>query len=69
MTAIKKRGSHGGPRPGSGRPRVLEDRVSYRVNVERKDLDALNKLAAAKGESTMALVRRAIRQLLRRHGR
>jgi hypothetical protein len=65
----ERKSGRGGTRPGAGRPRVLEDSVSYRVNVERKDLDALDELAAAKDVSTMALVRRAIRQLLRRPGR
>jgi hypothetical protein len=69
MTAKQKRGQHGGRRPGAGRPRELDDLVAMRVLVEREDRDALNDLAAEKGVSAMGLVRRAIRQLLRRHGR
>lgn len=64
-----KSGSHGGRRPGAGRPRELKDPVAIKVLVEREDRDALNALAAEKTVSAMELVRRAIRQLLRRHGR
>ena len=53
----------------AGRPKELKSPVRVTVMLELEDRDALNDLAAAKGVSSMALMRRAIRQLLRRHGR
>ena len=69
MATKGKPGQHGGRRPGAGRPKELDDPVAMKVLVERENHTALNDLAAEKGVSVMSLVRRAIRQLLRRHGR
>ncbi len=67
--AAKRKSGRGGPRPGSGRPPILEEPVSYRVNLARSDHDALRDLAEETGVSAMELVRRAVRQFLRRRGR
>ena len=50
-----------------GAPKKLIDPVAYRVNVERIDLESLNALAEARGVPAMALMRRALRQFLRRN--
>ena len=42
MTARRKKASHGGRRPGAGRPRVLEDKVRIAVDIERADVEALD---------------------------
>lgn len=64
-----KKGGRGGPRPGSGRPRILQDPVPYSLDLERADHDSLRDLAAETGISARELVRRALRQFLRRRGR
>ena len=69
MTPRKKRGGHGGVRPGAGRPRTIEDPVSYRVNIEREDFDALRKMADGTGTSATEIVREAIRKTLARYFR
>lgn len=66
IMAAKK--THGGKRPGAGRPRVIEDPVPYRVILERRDWEALKRLSRDKGRSAMDLMRQALQQLLRRHG-
>lgn len=60
------RAQHGGPRPGSGRPRLVQDPERIAVDLERSDLNALRDLAAKRGTSVADLIRRAVSQLLRR---
>jgi len=55
-----KKGGRGGARPGSGRPRILEDPVSYRLDLERDDYDALRLMAQETGTSAQGIVRQAI---------
>ncbi len=52
-----------------GRPRLIHDPADLRIVVERADLDAIHEVAAEKGVSAASLVRKAIRQLLTKHGR
>ena len=65
--AAKRKGGRGGPRPGSGRPPILEDPVSYRVNLERDDYDALRQMAEETSTSAMKIARNAIHQVLTRY--
>ena len=46
MAARKKKASHGGKRPGSGRPPTLNDPVRYILSLERAEIDALETIAA-----------------------
>ena len=69
MAVKKKLTGRGGPRPGSGRPRIVRDPERIAVDLEKPDLDALRSLARDRGTSVANLIRRAVTQLLRRAGR
>ena len=69
MTASRKKASHGGRRPGAGRPRVLEDKVRIAVDIERADVEALEEIADDQERSVASLVRQAVSAFLRRRRR
>ncbi len=56
----------GGARPGSGRPKLVQDPVKLAVEFERPDVEALRALAEKRGASLADLLRRALRQYLGR---
>ena len=66
MAARRKKGSWGGPRPGSGRPRLFEKASDLTVRFPKEDLDALVAIAAIKGVSAAELVREAVGQYVAR---
>jgi len=53
-------GQMGGARPGSGRPRELDDRVRVTSYVERTEAEALERRAAKEGKSVASVIREAI---------
>ncbi len=65
----KARGTWGGRREGAGRPSKLVEPIARWVQIERRDLEAAEQLAAERGISFAELVRRAVRTYLRRHRR
>lgn len=64
--AQRKKTTHGGKRPGSGRPGLFADRVGITVQLERSDLEALSKTAYERGVSIGAVIREAIQGILAR---
>lgn len=62
--AARKR-SWGGARKGAGRPREIADPVRVTLDFERKQFDALRTLAERVQISASALIREAVRRLLR----
>ena len=69
MTEKTTKSKQGGARPGAGRPREVQDPARLTVDFERPDLDALAAVAAERGESIAAAVRRVVRGYLKRLGR
>ena len=67
-TRTRKR-SHGGKRPGAGRPKLLEDKVRVGVDLERRDVEALDEIAEERGVSVASLVRAAVAAYLTRRRR
>lgn len=69
--AVKKRktATHGGARPGAGRPSLVKNPRSMRVNVEREDYEALQQIAEESDTTITELIRRAIRSFLRQRRR
>ncbi len=68
MGARKKLG-HGGPRPGAGRKRVVQEPERIAVDMERPQVDRMRQLAAERGVSFAALVREAVDRFLATRGR
>jgi hypothetical protein len=66
VVARKRKGSHGGARPGSGRHQLFENRQGLTVQLERTDYDALAELAHERRASIGTVVREAIRTYLAR---
>ena len=66
MAKRKKSTSHGGRRPGSGRPRLMRDSKPITVRIEADDYDALEKISGRRGESIPSLIRSSIRAFLSR---
>ncbi len=56
----KIKGTWGGWRPGAGRKPTLTDPVSITCDVERVDVDYLEKIAEKRGASVASLVRNAV---------
>ena len=54
------RPQHGGPREGAGRPIEVEDPVRLVIKLERPDRDKINRVAAQRGTTVTAMVRRWI---------
>ena len=69
MPSRGKQRGHGGTREGAGRPRIFDDKIRVGLDIERDDFDALQEIAEAKGESTPAVIRKAIRSYLNRQRR
>ena len=63
--SARKRGGWGGSRKGAGRPREIADPVRVTLDFERKQFDALRTLAEQVQISASALIREAVRRLLR----
>lgn len=59
----------GGARPGSGRPRQVQDPMRLAVDFERPEFEALEALSRERDESLAVLVRRAVHAYLKRLGR
>ncbi len=66
MARAKKKGQHGGARPGSGRKPIFRDRVLRSVSFEREDLEKAQTLADRRGDPLSLVIRDALRQYLRR---
>ena len=69
MAARAKGVGRGGARHGAGRKRIVQDPERIAVDLEKPDLDALRVLARDRGTSVADLIRRGVKQLLRRAGR
>jgi hypothetical protein len=67
--AARRKGTWGGPRPGSGRPALFEKPKDLTVRFSKDEIDALAVLAEQKGVSTAELVREAVRQYVARRRR
>ena len=65
----KTKGTWGGWRPGAGRKRTLEDPVSITADLERADVDFLEKIAEKRGVSVASLVRNAVAAYVQRQKR
>ena len=62
----KRKGQHGGRRPGAGRKPVLRDPAGCFVALERQHLEALKAEAAEAGITVPELVRRLVAKHLKR---
>jgi hypothetical protein len=51
---------HGGKRIGAGRKKQLQDAVTFALDLERKDLEAVRAVAEREGVSAAEMIRRAI---------
>ncbi len=69
VASRRKCRTHGGQRPGAGRPRLFEHKVRVGVDMEHEDYEALCEISEEKGRSVPDLIRSAIKTLLKRHGR
>jgi hypothetical protein len=69
VAATQKKIGRGGARPGAGRKPVLQDPVSFTLDLERDHADALRALAAEEGVSLASLVRTAVAAYLKRRRR
>jgi hypothetical protein len=56
----------GGARPGAGRKRLVNDPERMAIDFERADLKALRAIAANRGTSVTALIRKAVQQYVSR---
>jgi hypothetical protein len=62
----RKRGSWGGRRPGSGRPRLFDESSDLTVRFSKEDFDTLVTLAETDNVSVAELVREAVGQYVAR---
>ena len=69
LPAKRRRYSHGGSRPGAGRPKLFADKFRFLLDLERDDYERLSDIADEKGLSVGAVVRSAISTYLKRHRR
>ncbi len=69
MAARKRAMGRGGPRPGSGRRRIVKDPVRLSVDYERTDCETLEEIADERGVSVANVIRTAVRAYLKRLGR
>ncbi len=65
----KIKGTWGGWRPGAGRPPTLKDPISFTGELERADVDYLEKIAEKRGISVASLVRNAVAAYVQRQKR
>ena len=65
----KIKGTWGGWRPGAGRKPTLTDPVSFTGDLERADVDYLEKIAEKRGISVASLVRNAVAAYVQRQKR
>ena len=65
----KVKGTWGGWRPGAGRKPTLKDPVSFTGELERADVDYLEKIAEKRGVSVASLVRNAVAAYVQRQKR
>ena len=65
----KIKGTWGGWRPGAGRKPTIKDPVSFTGDLERADVDYLEKIAEKRGASVASLVRNAVSAFVRRQRR
>ncbi len=62
----KVKGTWGGWRPGAGRKPTLKDPISFTGELERADVDYLEKIAEKRGASVASLVRNAVAAYVQR---
>lgn len=60
----RKKKTWGGRRPGAGQKPVLKDAVSFTMDLEGPQIDALEKIARERGVSIASLVREAVEAYL-----
>ena len=60
MATRRKKGTHGGARPGAGPKRKLEDAVLLNVRMARADVGRLRAVARQKGLDLSTHVRRVL---------
>ncbi len=65
----KVKGTWGGWRPGAGRKPTLKDPVSFTGDLERADVDYLEKIAEKRGAKVASLVRNAVAAYVKRQRR
>ena len=65
----KVKGTWGGWRPGAGRKPTLKDPVSFTGELERADVDYLERISEKRGVSVASLVRNAVAAYVRRQER
>ncbi len=65
----KIKGTWGGGRPGAGRKPTLKDPISFTGELERADVDYLEKIAEKRGVSVASLVRNAVSAFVQRQRR
>jgi hypothetical protein len=65
----KVKGTWGGWRPGAGRKPTLKDPVSFTGDLERADVDYLEKIAEKRDVSVASLVRNAVAAYIQRQKR
>lgn len=69
MARRKVKGTWGGWRPNAGRKPTLKDPVSFTGELERADVDYLEKIAEKRGASVASLVRNAVAAYVQRQKR
>ena len=65
----KVKGTWGGWRPGAGRKPTIKDPVSFTGDLERADVDYLEKIVEKRGGSVASLVRNAVSVFVQRQRR
>ena len=68
-TTRRKPSGRGGWRPGAGRKRELDNPVRATTVLEGSDFELLASIAAARGATVAAVIRDAVKALLKRHKR
>ena len=69
VAARKKKTGWGGKRPGAGRKPELQDPVSFTLDFEEPQFEALKEIAEDREVSVASLVREAVRGYLARRRR
>jgi hypothetical protein len=59
----------GGPRPGAGRPKHVEDPVRLTFDLEREDAEELKAIGDETGRSLASLMRESVGALIRSYRR
>lgn len=55
MAQMNKKKSHGGSRPGAGRPPVEDPKLRMFISIEKSAVEAIGGAAIAKGTAEMAI--------------